>query len=349
MQHFDPDELATGLVRVDAEGRIEWFNRAANTLLAPPGASLAQHRIQQLSPALGEWVRQVRQQGRSLHAPEALLEDGTTMVDAYLHPVANSILVELHPIAERVRQREMAERADRQQALSLMTRRLAHELRNPLAGVRGAAQLIAARGRDETSNRHATMIQREVDRITALIERFIGNGERRITTINLHRVLAEAAELVAAEQHGAVRIERDFDPSIPELTVDEGQIHQLFLNLLRNGAQAGASQIRLTTRIEHNSALLDRQNGHAVRIDVDDDGAGVPGALREKLFLPLVSGRNQGSGFGLAIVQQIARSHGGLVEYRPLRTGSRFRVRLPLKKAPARDSEAPSTPEGDDG
>lgn len=331
MQHFDPDELATGLVRVDTDGRIQWFNRSANALLAPPGASLKLRTIHQISPALGEWVRQVVLKGRSLHAPEALLEDGSTMVDAYLHPIDGSILVELHPITERVRQREMAERADRQQALSVMTRRLAHELRNPLAGVRGAAQLIAARGKDEASSRHAAMIQREVDRITALIERFAGNGERRSSPVNLHRLLADASELVIAEQHGALRIERDFDPSIPELMADEGQLHQLFLNLLRNGAQAGATAIRLTTRIEHNSPLLDRPGGHALRIDIDDDGSGVSEPIREKLFLPLVSGRDQGSGFGLAIVQQIARSHGGLVEFLPLAAGSRFRVRLPLE------------------
>ena len=335
MRQFDPDELATGLVRVAPDGRIEWFNRSANVLLAPPGTSLKQLNIHQLSPALGDWVRQVELQGRSLHAPEALLDDGTTVIDAYLHPVDGSILIELHPITERVRQREMVERADRQQALSSMTRRLAHELRNPLAGVRGAAQLIAARGKDEASGRHAAMIQREVDRITALIERFAGSGERHIEVVNLHRVLTQAAELVVAEQHGRLRVESDFDPSIPELMADEGQLHRLFLNLLRNAAQAGASLVRLTTRIEHNSPLLDRPGGHAVRVDIDDDGSGVPDALREKLFLPLVSGRDRGSGFGLAIVQQIARSHGGLVEHQPLDNGSRFRVRLPLERAGA--------------
>ncbi len=348
MRQFDPDELATGLVRVAADGRIEWFNRSANALLAPPGASLGHCPIHQLSPALGEWVRRVGGQGRSLYAPEALLEEGGGVVDAYLHPSGESILIELHPVAERVRQREMADRADRQQALSLMTRRLAHELRNPLAGVRGAAQLIAARGSDEASTRHAEMIQREVDRITALIERFAGNGERRTGPVNLHRVLAQAAELVAAEQHGGLRVERDFDPSIPELAADEGQLHQLFLNLLRNAAQAGAALVRLTTRIEHGSPLMDRPGGHAARIDVDDDGHGVPEGLREKLFLPLVSGRDQGSGFGLAVVQQIARAHGGLVEYVPLETGSRFRVRLPLEPPAGRDHEH-MTREGADG
>lgn len=337
MASIDPDELATGLIRVSADGRVEWFNRSAGDLLAPAGASLNGKTMAELSAALGEWVGQVMLQGRSFHAPEAVLDDGSTVVDAYLHPVGPSVLIELHPIAERVRQREMAERADRQQALSLMTRRLAHELRNPLAGVRGAAQLIGARVSEEASTRHATMIQREVDRITALIERFAGNGHHRCEPVNLHRVLGDAAELVAAEQHGATRFERDFDPSIPQLSADEGQMHQLFLNLLRNGAQAGASRIHLITRIEHNAPLLSRPGAHAVRVDIDDDGNGVPEGLRDKLFLPLMSGREQGSGFGLAIAQQIARNHGGLIEYQPLPAGSRFRVRLPLADA---DEEA---------
>ncbi|NBB92270.1 MAG: hypothetical protein GVY32_03780 [Gammaproteobacteria bacterium] len=333
MARIDPDELATGLVRVDDEGLIEWANRSAAALLAPVGVSLHGRNIHHLSPALGEWVRRVLDQGRSLHAPEARIDESETAVDAYLHPVEGGVLVELHAISERVRQRAMTERADRQQALGRMARQLAHELRNPLAGVRGAAQLIASRDGDETSARHAAMIQREVDRITALLERFGENGSGRRSRINLHRILSETVELIAAERHGRLRIEQDFDPSIPELIADESQLHQLFVNLLRNGVQADADSIRLSTRIERNSPLLDRPSEHAVVIDFDDNGRGVPESLREKLFLPLVSGHDQGTGFGLAVAQQIARHHGGLVEYQPLDAGSRFRVRLPLTRA----------------
>jgi len=333
MTSVDPDELATGLIRVAADGRIDWMNRAAADLLMPSGVRQERQPIDHLSPVLGGWVRQVRGDGRALHAPEAALGHDAQVVDACVQPLTDFVLIELHPVAERVRQREMAERADRQQALALMTRRLAHELRNPLAGVRGAAQLIAARGSDETSGRHAALIQREVDRITTLIERFADSERRTRRAVNLHRVLSEAGELVAAERHGALRLERDFDPSIPELTADAGQLHQLFLNLLRNAAQAGAHSVRLITRIEHDAPLLDRPGGRVVRIDIDDDGRGVPPALRDRLFLPLVSGREDGSGFGLAIAQQIARTHGGLIEYRPLESGSRFMVRLPLESA----------------
>jgi two-component system, NtrC family, nitrogen regulation sensor histidine kinase GlnL len=239
-------------------------------------------------------------------------------------------LIELHPVAERVRQRELAERADRAQAMTLLARHLAHELRNPLAGVRGAAQLIAATHSNDRSAEHARMIQREVDRMTTLLEQFAGGGAGQAGPVNLHRVLDEVADLVLAEAHDKLAIDKDFDPSIPELHAREGQLHQLFLNLARNAAQAGSTRLRLTTRIEHQSPLLDQAGCHAVRIDVDDDGQGVAPELRDRLFLPLVSGRSDGSGFGLAIVQQIVRAHGGLVEYLPRQPGSRFRVRLPL-------------------
>jgi two-component system nitrogen regulation sensor histidine kinase GlnL len=337
MTGVDPEELTTGLIRVDLEGSIAWCNRSAAAMLAPAGATLEGRSIGELSAPLGQWVRQVAERRRALHAPEAVIDDGHTVADAFIQPLERAVLVELHPVAERVRQREMAERADRQQALSLMTRRLAHELRNPLAGVRGAAQLIAARGGDEAVARHADLIQREVDRITRLIERYAGEGRHASESVNLHRILAEADELVAAESGGRIAFSRDFDPSIPEFAGDGGGLHQLFLNLLRNAAQAGAGAIRLTTRIEHRSPLLDESERLAVRIDVEDDAGGVPERMRDKLFLPLVSGRAEGSGFGLAIVQQIARSHGGLVEFRPITGGSRFRVRLPLEPVPEAD------------
>lgn len=325
-----PDLLATGLIRTDWSCRVVWINRAASDLLDCPPRQAIDLPLKQLSPSLASWEQRMRQLGRVLQVAEAPLDRCGVFVDALLQPLDDHTLIELHPVTERIRQREMTERADRQQAMTLLARRLAHELRNPLAGVRGAAQLIASADANPASARHAEMIQREVDRITTLIDRLSGEAGHQLEAVNLHQVLNESAELVIAEHAGRLRLEQHYDPSIPLLESDSGQLHQLFLNLLRNAAQAGAETIRITTRIDHHSALVHEPARHAVRIEIDDDGDGVPEALRDRLFLPLVSGRDQGTGFGLAVVQNIARAHQGLVEFEPLDPGSRFRVRLPL-------------------
>ncbi len=336
MKSLDPDILYTGIVRVDSDGRIDWLNQPAADYLGNSPASLVGRPLEQVEPALALWVRRLARGNRSFQAPEASLSASGQSVDAVFSRLDDAILIELHPIAERLRQRQLANRADQQQAIHLLSRRLAHELRNPLAGVRAAAQLIGGQTDEPGLQRHAAMIQREVDRITGLIDRFAGDQQLEPTAINLHRIIEETAELVLAERHGQLTIIKDFDPSIPDLMADGDRLHQLTLNLVRNAVQAEAGTIRLMTRIDHDSPLIDRPARHAVRLEVIDDGCGVPEALRERLFLPLVSGRDQGSGFGLAIVQQIARAHGGLVEYQPQANGSAFVVRLPL--IPAKES-----------
>lgn len=330
MTPFDPDELATGLIRVRVDGGVEAINRAAADLLGIAAMPDAGWQLRDLAPVLDSAVERTRCGKGPLWLPEIQVTERGPAVDTYLHAHDDTVLIELHPVAVRVRQRQMADRADRQQAVTLLTRRLAHELRNPLAGVRGAAQLIGAADNSEAIDRHAAMIQREVDRIVALIDRFAGGGDSDRGPVNLHRVIDEAAELAGAEAGGRLRIERDFDASIPELQADGAGLHRLLVNLLRNAIQAGASSIRLTTRIEHDCPQLDDPHRAAVRIEIDDDGTGVPENLRQRLFLPLVSGRGDGTGFGLAIVQQIARAHGGLASYHPLDAGSRFQVYLPL-------------------
>jgi len=127
-----------------------------------------------------------------------------------------------------------------------------------------------------------------------------------------------------------VRIERDYDPSIPEISADASAIRRVFLNLLRNACQAGATVIRLRTRIEHSHALLQTGPGSVIRVDISDNGLGVPEALRSLLFLPLVTGRRDGTGLGLALSQQIASAHGGLLTFEPLERGSRFTLFLPF-------------------
>ena len=330
MSGIELDSLHTGVIRIGPDGRIRWLNQAAADFLARSPTALTGRALSEIDPVLARWSRRVEQGRTSFQAPEASLSTSGEVTDAVFSRIDDETLIELHPVTARVRQRQLAERADQQQSINLLTRRLAHELRNPLAGVRAAAQLIGAQTDAPAIRRHADMIQREVDRVTRLIEHFADDEANLPVAVNLHQILEESSELVTAERHGRLQVIRDFDPSIPTLLADGGRLYQLILNLLRNAVQAEAATIWLVTRIEHDSPLVDRPARHAVRIDVVDNGSGVPEVLRDRLFLPLVSGRDQGSGFGLAIVQQIARAHGGLVEYEPRSSGSAFIVRLPL-------------------
>ncbi len=190
----------------------------------------------------------------------------------------------------------------------------------------------------------ARMIMREVDRIDELIKRFWQPTAHR-ELFDMHRCAQEAIELLESETPG-VSVLRDYDPSIPPLRGDWSALRQLFINLLRNAAQSGASQVRVRTRVEHGSALLEEGRGTVVRVDLEDDGDGVPLNLRPLLFLPMVTGRRAGTGLGLALVQQIAADHGGLVTYEPLTEGSRFTLHLPLNVS-VNDEDDPE-PAGED-
>ncbi|MBT8064241.1 MAG: PAS domain-containing sensor histidine kinase, partial [Gammaproteobacteria bacterium] len=140
----------------------------------------------------------------------------------------------------------------------------------------------------------------------------------------------EALALLSAEFGSAVQVQRDYDPSIPRISADPPAIRQVILNLLRNACQAGAGKLLLRTRVTHGNTLLQSGPGSVLRLDLEDDGAGVPESLRSMLFLPLVTGRRDGTGLGLALSQQIASAHGGLLTFEPLDSGSRFSLHLPL-------------------
>lgn len=327
----DTDQLTTGLISVGVSGEILWLNESASTQLAQNRNQLIGTLIDTGIPGIGRHLQSVVERGQPIQMSEVYLAKSGLAVDISLSSFAtDAILIEIYPITERIRQRKQADRADRQQAIGQMARHLAHELRNPLAGVKAGSQLIAQQATDTSIIRHADMIERGVDRITALLEHFAENQSHQKSLVNLHQLLAESAELVIAERRGELSLETDFDPSIPLLMGDPDQLNQLFLNLLRNSAQAQASVVRLTTRIEHNSPIVNPPNKHAIRITVKDNGSGIPEHLHDRLFLPMVSGKDNGSGFGLAIAQQIARAHEGLIEYQPISQGSAFVFRLPL-------------------
>mgnify|MGYP001826231942 CR=1 FL=1 len=211
----------------------------------------------------------------------------------------------------------------------MLSRNLGHEVRNPLGGIRGAAQMLADELETGELSTLARLIMRESDRIDELIQSF-GQPELDRTELDLYPLLDEALDLLAVEFREAVRIERDYDPSIPAIHGDGSAIRRVVLNLLRNACQAGATVVMIRTRVEHSSALLQSGKGGVIRLDVIDDGRGVSESLRPLLFLPFVTGRRDGTGLGLALSQQIASAHGGLLTFEALEPGSRFSMYLPF-------------------
>lgn len=217
-------------------------------------------------------------------------------------------------------------------ALSAALKGLAHELRNPLAGVKGAAQLLARRHRDAVESMELIgLIDAEVGRLTTLLDALLSpQPARPHEPLNCHVVLERVLRLAESEAGWAVKLTRDYDPSLPELAGDSDRLTQAVWNLVRNAIQAGASQVTLRTRVEHAVRIGDLLHPFALRLEIVDDGRGVPEELSEQVFLPLVSGRAEGTGLGLALAQQVAREHRGSLAYRSRPGHTVFTVLLPV-------------------
>jgi two-component system nitrogen regulation sensor histidine kinase GlnL len=327
------DLLDTGVVRLDESGRILLMNNAAEQcLLVSRDRARGRYvgEVADIPRELRDAIRQLppRTQGLRLH--ELKMGEGT--YDCTIQRTgARDILLEFHNLEwERLRLR-LQQREVQTGMLDLLSRNLGHEVRNPLGGIRGAAQMLADELESGELATLARLIMRESDRIDELIQRF-GQPELQRSEMHVYRLLDEALDLVEAEFGGAVTVERDFDPSIPAVYADASAIRRVLVNLLRNACQAGAAVILIKTRVEHGHALLQSRQGSVLRIDFIDNGQGVPESLRSLLFLPLVTGRRDGTGLGLALSQQIASAHGGLLTFEALERGSRFTLLLPFSQ-----------------
>ena len=217
-------------------------------------------------------------------------------------------------------------------ALSAALKGLAHELRNPLAGLKGAAQLLDRRVADDATARELTsLIESEVDRLTGLLDRLLSPAPPRpFEPANIHAVLERVLRLAESDAGWATRLVRDYDPSLPDVFGDADRLTQAVWNLVRNAIDAGAATVTMRTRAEHGVRIGDTLHPLALRLEIVDDGRGVPEELAERIFLPLVSGHAAGSGLGLALAQQVAREHRGSLAYRSRPGHTVFTRLLPL-------------------
>ncbi|HET9679886.1 MAG TPA: nitrogen regulation protein NR(II), partial [Gammaproteobacteria bacterium] len=253
-----------------------------------------------------------------------------------------TLLVELTPLDRHLlisREKHLQEEQLTRRAL---LRGLAHEIRNPLGGLRGAAQLLERELPNSDLREYTGVIMREADRLRGLVDALLGSPRALQTKLNnVHELLAHVIRLLDAEsvetQRKLPAIVRDYDPSLPDITVDDEQLIQVLLNLMRNAITAmnsthdGNNQLALRTRALRQYTLGTTRHRLVLKIDIEDNGPGVPETLRERLFFPLVSGTANGHGLGLAIAQEIVIRHGGLIEYDSRPGCTVFSILLPYK------------------
>ena len=215
-----------------------------------------------------------------------------------------------------------------------MVRQLAHEIRNPLGGLRGAAQLLEKRLTQPELEEYTRVIIGETDRLVALTNSLLGPvGRSKITTVNIHELSERVLLLMHGDEQAAIAIERDYDPSLPELSVDEDQIVQALLNIVRNAVQAAGKNGNVTvrTRAVANYVIDGQRHRLVASVEIEDDGPGVPDDIRASIFYPLVTSRDDGTGLGLPLAQDLVSRHGGLIEFESQPGRTVFMVRIPVE------------------
>ena len=343
MPHTPPglDILATAVIILDEQRVIRHINPAAENLF---GIS-AYHAIgRPLSVLLRERTELVRAMDAALQEGVSFTEhhmpiesgDGTLTLNLTISPLegeAGSLVLEFHSASGSVRIARDEQAMAQAQAVQMLLKQLAHEIRNPLGGIRGAAQLLEAELNGADLSEYTQVIIQETNRLQSLLDRWLTPAKRpEIGPVNLHEILERVLNLLQAE-FPALDIERDYDISVPDIQGDREQLIQAVLNIARNAAQAihGEGKIKFATRISRQVTLAMKRWKLAARLDIIDYGPGIPEEMQDKIFFPLVSGRENGTGVGLTLAQSLVQRHEGTLHMVSEPGFTCFSIYLPIK------------------
>jgi two-component system, NtrC family, nitrogen regulation sensor histidine kinase GlnL len=342
------EALVTSVFVLDRDLQVIYLNAAAQTLLGLSPNQATGRRITDCvrgAEALLPLFERARQGGEAMVQRE-LAWPAQGGIDRILDCAVSEIalagepgllLLELEDITQH-------RRLTRENALiaqlggsRLMVRQLAHEIKNPLGGLRGAAQLLERELLDPALREYTRVIISEADRLTNLLDCMLGPARPPSKQLsNVHELLERVYHLLRSEAPEGVTVDRDYDPSLPSLTLDPNHIIQAMLNLGRNaiqalgGAQLDAPRLTLRTRVASNVGIGGQRHRLVASIQFEDNGPGVPAEIRDTIFYPLVSGRRDGSGLGLGIAQDLVSRHGGLIEFDSAPGRTIFVIYLPM-------------------
>lgn len=342
------DSLSSGIILLDEHLLIVGLNPAAENILG-----ISQHRAQgeallQLvddEPEMRDILTRVAASGdryaNEMRLAPTEVHNEERIVDCRVSPIAAGdarLLVEITDVTRRAQ-------ISRENALLIqhgagrqMIRQLAHEIKNPLGGIRGAAQLLERQLDSVELREYTDVVISETDRLAALVDTLLGpGGPPNKQPVNVHELLEYVIKLIEPEEQRALTIRREYDPGLPSIDLDRDQMVQAFLNLVRNAVAAleGHGTLTLRSRAVTNFTIGDTRHRVIASIEIEDDGPGIPTDLQDSVFYPLVTSRPEGTGLGLPAAQELLSRHGGLIEFesRPGRTV--FFVRIPLDQAPA--------------
>jgi two-component system nitrogen regulation sensor histidine kinase GlnL len=334
------DALATAVILLDMDRVVRYVNPAAENLLAISAKNIVGTPLDRAiaDPELMIAAVNYASTNNCSHTqhelPLAIAGHARLEVSCTVTPMEiadlTGFLIELSPLQQQSREERLMDQSTQNREL---IRNLAHEIKNPLGALRGAAQLLDRELERPELHEYTQVIMKEADRLQSLMDRLLTPHRLpQVTHFNIHEALERVRSLLLAEFPDGITICPDYDVSLPSLTADREQIIQALLNIARNGAQAmqGRGKIVLRTRVARRVTLAKKMHRLALMINIIDNGPGVPDELKDKIFFPLVSGREGGHGIGLTIAQTFVSQHHGTIEVESRPGETRFSILFPI-------------------
>jgi two-component system nitrogen regulation sensor histidine kinase GlnL len=336
------ENLSTALLLVNNSGQIVTANPAAESLLGISLRQMESHEVydvfsgsEDFLTAIDDALRtEFNYTRRELELLVPVIMSAITIDCAFI-PIKeeNLLLIELHDV-DRMHKIAKEENLQAQQSvLKTLVRGFAHEVKNPLGGIRGAAQLLETELPSEELKEYTEVIIEETTRLQNLVDQMLGpNKPLEKKPINIHSVLERVRQVVLAESGDDLNLVRDYDPSLPDIEGDQDQLIQAILNITRNAKQAlnGKGQITFKTRSKRRAMIGGKMHRLVLSVEIIDNGPGISEEMLAKIFYPMVTGRADGTGLGLSIAQTLIGQHGGIIECDSKVGETRFTILLPI-------------------